>query len=381
MTTKQRVLVIDDDKDALRLTGYIFHKAGYEVHVAKDGHEGLEKVNQVKPHLIILDVMMPDMSGLEVCQRLRSQPATATLPIIMLSAKGQVDDKVSGLQAGADDYLQKPVDAKELLARASALLTRASYTIPTSKRRARIITVVGVKGGVGATTVAVNVAASLITKKKAVTLAELCSYRGTAAHNLKLNPVYDLGNLLAMDPGQITHEEVTKHVARHASGLRVLIAPRSIAGHEVTTAHAETILDSLSLEADYLILDLPSIAGEAMRLALGRSSQILLVTEPEEISIACASADLEALNELGFLDRVDVVVISRTASSLQMRGTEVGNRLNVNTMGIIPPAPEAFFDAGRVGAPIVVVKPDHLAAKALVELAEKLAKKLPVTSE
>jgi DNA-binding response OmpR family regulator len=124
MTTKQRVLVIDDDPAALRLTGYIFQRAGYEVHEAANGTEGLAKAEEVKPDLVILDVMMPDVSGLEVCQQLRDRSGTAELPIIMLSAKGQVDDKISGFQAGADDYVPKPVAPEELLVRARALLQR-----------------------------------------------------------------------------------------------------------------------------------------------------------------------------------------------------------------------------------------------------------------
>jgi DNA-binding response OmpR family regulator len=124
MKTKQRVLVIDDDPAALRLTGYIFQRAGYEVHEAANGTEGLAKVEEVKPDLVILDVMMPDVSGLEVCQQLRDRSGTAQLPIIMLSAKGQVNDKISGFQAGADDYVPKPVAPEELLVRARALLQR-----------------------------------------------------------------------------------------------------------------------------------------------------------------------------------------------------------------------------------------------------------------
>jgi DNA-binding response OmpR family regulator len=124
MMRKQRVLVIDDDPAALRLTGYIFQRAGYEVHEAANGAEGLAKAEEVKPDLVILDVMMPDVSGLEVCQQLRDRSGTAQLPIIMLSAKGQVDDKISGFQAGADDYVPKPVAPEELLVRARALLQR-----------------------------------------------------------------------------------------------------------------------------------------------------------------------------------------------------------------------------------------------------------------
>jgi DNA-binding response OmpR family regulator len=121
---RMRVLIVDDDPAALRLMDYVFHRADYEVHLAENGAVALSKSKQIDLDLIILDVMMPGMSGLEVCERLRAWPATAHLPIIMLSAKGQLEDKVSGFEAGADDYVSKPVDPSELLARAKALLQR-----------------------------------------------------------------------------------------------------------------------------------------------------------------------------------------------------------------------------------------------------------------
>jgi DNA-binding response OmpR family regulator len=122
--TKPRVLIVDDDPAALRMIEYIFNRADYEVHLATNGPEALSKVNEAKPDLIILDVIMPDVTGLEVCQWLRAEPVSARLPIIMLSAKDQLEDKVNGFEAGADDYVSKPVEPKELLARAKALLHR-----------------------------------------------------------------------------------------------------------------------------------------------------------------------------------------------------------------------------------------------------------------
>ena len=124
MTTKPRVLIVDDDPGTLRLIEYVFRRADYEVHLAANGAIALSKAVEIEPDLMILDVMMPDMSGLEVCKRLRAQPATIRLPIIILSAKGQTEDKVTGFEAGADDYVSKPVDPPELLARAKALLQR-----------------------------------------------------------------------------------------------------------------------------------------------------------------------------------------------------------------------------------------------------------------
>lgn len=124
MITKPRVLIVDDDPAALRMIEYIFDRADYEVYLAATGPEALSKANEAKPDLVILDVMMPKVTGLEVCQRLRAQPALARLPIIMLSAKDQLEDKVNGFEAGADDYVSKPVEPQELLARAKALLHR-----------------------------------------------------------------------------------------------------------------------------------------------------------------------------------------------------------------------------------------------------------------
>lgn len=124
MITKPRVLIVDDDPAALRMIEYIFDRADYEVYLAATGPEALSKADEAKPDLVILDVMMPDVTGLEVCQRLRAQPALERLPIIMLSARDQLEDKVNGFEAGADDYVAKPVEPQELLARAKALLHR-----------------------------------------------------------------------------------------------------------------------------------------------------------------------------------------------------------------------------------------------------------------
>ena len=374
MAAKQRVVVIDDDPAALRLTGYVFQRAGYEVHLAANGAEGLSKVDEVKPDLVILDVMMPDMSGLTVCQRLRSKPSTARVPIIMLSAKTLVGDKVSGFQVGADDYVAKPVDAKELLARAGALLHRVAQTRPPT---AQIVAVVGAKGGVGVTTVAVNVAVTLTAQGRSVLLAELRPYRGTAACSLNLNPSQDLGGLLAMDAAHIDKNEVVQRVVRHTSGLRLLPAPQAATSRSMTDAHLAVVLDVLSLEAEFLILDLPGVTVAGVRYVLERADQILLLMEPETFSVACARADVAALKVWGVLDRVDPVIVSRSRSTMLLKSGEVEAQLGMPVVRTIPPAPEAFHELARTGVPIVTGKPDELAAGALVDLTKWLAEKFP----
>lgn len=122
--TAKRLLLVEDDRPLAELVRFHFDRAGYEVTRTGDGEEALILAEEVRPDLVILDWMIEGISGIEVCRRLRRRPATANLPIIMLTARGEENDRVRGLETGADDYLTKPFSPKELVARAGAVLRR-----------------------------------------------------------------------------------------------------------------------------------------------------------------------------------------------------------------------------------------------------------------
>ena len=125
------VLVVEDDKNIAELLQMYLEKEGYAVTVAHDGGAGLSKFRAIKPDLVLLDVMMPVMDGWAVCAHIREKGAT---PIIMLTAKSDVDDRITGLEMGADDYLVKPFEMKELMARINAVLRRSEIPDDTKKR-------------------------------------------------------------------------------------------------------------------------------------------------------------------------------------------------------------------------------------------------------
>lgn len=118
------VLVADDDPDILTLVGFRLERAGYEVLPARDGEEALALALERQPDLAILDVMMPKLDGYEVTQRLRDNPATSGMPVILLTARVQEADITRGFEAGADDYIKKPFSPQELRARVQAILGR-----------------------------------------------------------------------------------------------------------------------------------------------------------------------------------------------------------------------------------------------------------------
>jgi DNA-binding response OmpR family regulator len=133
--SKARLLVVEDDLDISQMLNIYFSGLGYDVDVAPRGEEALEKTRQIMPHLIVLDIMLPDIDGYEVCRRLRINTRTSHIPIIFLTQKDERSDKLQGLELGADDYITKPFDIEELRLRVQNAIARAereSLTDPQS---------------------------------------------------------------------------------------------------------------------------------------------------------------------------------------------------------------------------------------------------------
>ncbi len=126
MSSVKNILIVDDEPDIVELIAYNLQKEGYQVASAQDGTSALNSIKTKRPDLILLDWMIPEPNGIEVCKKLKADPQLCTIPIIMVSARGDEFDKVLALEIGADDYVSKPFSPRELVARVKALLRRAS---------------------------------------------------------------------------------------------------------------------------------------------------------------------------------------------------------------------------------------------------------------
>ena len=122
--SRSRILLVEDEKNIAKVIAYNLEREGYQVVAARDGEEGLAKARKESPDLVILDLMLPKLDGLEVCRQIKADAKTARIPIIMLTAKTQEADRVVGLELGADDYVAKPFSVRELAARVKAVLRR-----------------------------------------------------------------------------------------------------------------------------------------------------------------------------------------------------------------------------------------------------------------
>lgn len=131
---REHILVVDDEEDLLELIGYNLTKEGYRVTCASSGEEAIQKARTEMPGLVVLDLLLPSIDGLEVCRSLKSDSKTSHIPIVMLTAKGEEIDEVAGLEVGADDYVTKPFSPRVLLARIKAVLRRKANEQPDATR-------------------------------------------------------------------------------------------------------------------------------------------------------------------------------------------------------------------------------------------------------
>ncbi len=370
-----KILVLDDEPNVLRLISYTLQHEGHEIIGAKSGMEALTKAKEEHPDLFILDVMLPDMSGLDVCRALRDTDYAVATPVIMLSAKGQTNDKISGLESGADEYLTKPFMPEELVARVKAILSRyAVLRQAKAKKHGMVVGCIGAKGGVGTTTVVLNVAKALLDVNKKVVAAEMRSTYGTFSAQLNLDAAHNISSLLEYAPKKIDEREVEMRLINRTSGLRILASPQKVEDYrEIEPEQAEAIIDTLSTLADYVVLDLPCSPSAANQAAIKRCDRIAVVIEPEPSCLASAAILLKLLASWGIMGQaIGVVVVNRVPLSLPIKIGDIEKTLGQEIFGVIPPSADALMAAQRVGMPVVTYHHEGFTASSLIETAKKL---------
>ncbi len=368
-----KVFLVDDNPIALKMLAYALNRAGYEVATAESGSEALSRIPDERPDVVILDIMMPGMDGFEVVRRLRARSDTARLPIMLLTAKDQVQDKVEGFACGADDYLVKPVMPDELLARINALVRRKQmYEQALQTRRGAVIGFLGVKGGVGTSTLAVNVAVAMAQEGRNVILIDLNQWGRTAAMQLGLIPRAGVSLLTDRSPAEIELRALEGNMERHRSGVRLLALPRD-SDRFWSPEQVAAMIEKLEAAGGTVLLDLGSELTPVTREALQRCDVIVVVTEASPTSLFMAQELLDRLDESGLGGgRVRLVVVNRTRSAMTYTHEELEERFGDRLLALIAPAPEICFHADKVGVPILIGQPADVTAVQVRELSAML---------
>jgi CheY-like chemotaxis protein len=370
----EKILIVDDDVDSLKLIGLMLQRQGYEISAASAGGQAIAKALAENPDLIILDVMMPDMDGYEVCRRLRADVNTQNIPIIMFTAKTLVDDKVTGFEAGADDYLTKPTHPAELASRVKAVLARSLAQRRVASDTGMVIGFLGTKGGVGTTTLATNVAAS-IGQKEPTILVDIRPGQGSLGLALGLGRSTGLANLLSRAPNDLTARAIESELVVHSSGIKLLLSSARPKESQINV-NPDTlaaILKNLRLLARNVVADLgPGLTRQNARL-IKDIDQIALVVEPYRVTLNMAREMIKEMESIGIgAGRTNVILLNRAQSTLQVPWQEAEQILNHEMLAIISPAPELAFQAAEAGFPIVLFQPTSIVATQMNKLSDEI---------
>lgn len=376
-----KILIAEDDLESLKLIGLILESKGYEIIAARNGDLAIEKTLNQMPDLIILDIMMPGMDGYEVCRHLRANPKTEHIPIMMFTAKTQVADKVAGFEAGADEYLTKPIHPTELVTRVEALLSRTTRLAAAVEpsRRAKVVGFLGCKGGVGTSTLVVNVGVSLSlgpSEDGKVMVLDLGSGISTLYPQLGFQSSGRLGELLSRPVDQLSSKAILAKTDQHTSGLLVLGGVSDPVGlvPSLEGAQAEAVVRHLGDAVDYLLIDMRADLDEVNQAVLPLLDKVMVVVEPQRIAVKLTEEMLGGLEQLEVPQhQIGVVLLQRAPSATSLTKGRIEELLDREVANVIPPAPEVAFQASDRGQPMVVVRPDSLVAAQLNNLAESVA--------
>jgi len=385
----EKILVVDDDVDTLRLVGLMLQRQGYQIVAANNGTQALSLAQNENPDLILLDVMMPDLDGYEVTRRLRASPTTASTPIIMFTAKSQVDDKVAGFEAGVDDYLTKPTQPRELFAHVKAVLARGGKARPAQaaeankQDRGHVIGILAAKGGLGVSTLAINVGVSLrLRTRKDVVIAEFRPGEGSIALDLGYLQPEGLERLLQKKATEITVADVDGELITHKSDVRLLLSSYrpSDAKYQTAGDKFEIITRHLSYLAHFIVIDLGPAISTMTDKVLPHCDELVVALEPSPYVLQRTQVLMDELTSKGFGEgRLNAVLYTRQRSELQLTLPIVQQQFRHPISVVFTPAPELVYQSARANTPLVIQHPDNLTTQQFFKLADNITKHVQKT--
>ncbi len=369
-----KILVVDDDASVQRLLGYTLKQEGYEVVVAADGAEGLRLWGVERPALILLDVVLPKLDGYQVAAKVRAEEAGSHVPIIMLTAEADVEQKIRGLRAGADDYLVKPFHPAELLARIKSLLARfAPRDLAGRPPLGRVLAFYGAKGGVGTTTIAINVAIALQRELgRRVCLVDANLQFGD--HRVFMDLGLDRRSIVdAVNAPSIDADLLRGVLVEHDSKIDLLLAPPTPEQADlVTKDHLTQIIDVLRGMYDYVVVDVDKRLDD-MNLGVFDAAEHLFVVLTADLScLKNVRLVLETLGHIGYeADRVKLVLNRSNAFTGINAKTAEGALRHPIDLQVLNEYRGAI-SALNSGAPVMFTKADSPLGRSLHDLARAI---------
>jgi CheY-like chemotaxis protein len=361
-----RVLLIDDEQFYFKLIRKTLAEAEYTLEYAKSGTEGLAKIPSFEPEMLIVDLKLPEMDGFEILERLRRDPKHGHMPVIVITAKDELSEKLKAFELGADDYLVKPFQPEELVARMGILarrgkamqLVREMETV--NKSTATVVTVHSLRGGVGCSSIVVNLGLAFYKLWGQQTLLiDGVLTAGQIALMLDGKPGATWENLVGINPENFDDAVVGEMMVPHKSGIRYIASPRyPIAADTFTSDTLHQLMEKIKSQNEFALVDTSHDFSDMTIQMLSMSSLILLVMAPEMASLRTTISALEIYDRLGIpLEKVKIV-LNNNSSSPAIKQAQLEKVLKRNIDFVLP------YEAGEVnralnfGQPFILNNPD-----------------------
>ena len=383
MATK--VLVVDDDLNIQRVLVFALKQEGYEVMVAADGAAGVEMALEAKPDLILMDVTMPKVDGYAAVQQIRAAEQGTRVPIIMLTAEAEVEQRVKGLRAGADDDIVKPFHPLELMARIKALLARGGPTTPRTAAEAptmgRLCVFYPAKGGVGTTTIAINTAIAMARElRRRTALIDANLQFGDLRVFLDLG--LDTASIVnAINEPDLDLDLLHKLMVRHRSGVDLLLAPPDPAAADIVVerqrqspAVLNNILSLARRLFDYTLVDMSQTIDD-FNLQLFDEADVIYVVMTADLScLKNVRLVLETMDSLGYeKDKVQLVLNrsnAYTGINIQNAESALGRKIDFQIINEYRGAISAL----NSGEPFMSSRPDSTLGRSVLDFAKAIDK-------
>ena len=360
-----RVLLIDDEPFYYKLIQKTLKEAEYELAYAKSGSEGLAKIPSFEPDMLIVDLKLPEMDGFEILQRFRRDPKFSHAPVIVITAKDELSEKLKAFELGADDYLVKPFQPEELVARMGILARRkmmqsAPQKGGTGRTKATLVTVHSLRGGLGCSSIVVNL--GLAFQKlwgKQTLLIDGVLTAGQVALMLDAKPTATWENLVGIDQENLDDVVVSEIMCSHPNGIRYIASPRyPIAADTFMNETLKILMEKIKSQNEFIVVDISHDFSDMTIQMLSISDTILLVMAPEMASLRTTISAIEIYDRLGMpLDKVKIV-LNNNSSSSAIKQAQLEKVLKRPLDFVLP------FEAGEVnralnfGKPFILTNPD-----------------------
>jgi pilus assembly protein CpaE len=371
MAESAKILVVDGDTEALERTEAILQAGGYQPLATVTGQAAVLMARLQRPRLILLEVNLPDFGGYDICRALRGTAGLADVPILIYTTRQEIEDKVAGFEAGANDYIAKPAAAAELIARVRAALRTEDQGL------ASFIALFGSKGGVGTTTMASNLAIALkAATRKRVTLLDASVLAGTLGVMLNVEPTHTLADLLPhLD--EMDSELLSSVVAEHSSGVKVLLSPPwSTNGNGVQPAQFEHILAWLQQSNDYVVVDTSPSLDHATFRVLQLSHHVLMVVTPHMSSLCNTRLLMYELDTWDEMSQKVMLILNRCTAKGGLPLKDIEAALGKKVYAQIPNDEALVTYSVNRGIPLMLSHPRSAVARSVAQLAHGLVEKV-----